>query len=400
MKARWRIIVAASVALAAAGSPALAQDAAPAETAPTQNELIGPPQLRDFTLNGTVTREAEQPAQERATPSRPALGQPARSSAPSQAERETRTAPPRDSSAEPRSEAVRSEASSAPVDLPAPTRAPESDNQRIASTAAADLASASAFAPVSSAAPVDGPGQGVPILPWLIAALALAGTAAWYFFLRRPRESYAGAGRVHAFEAPHPVPLPERRPPPVKTPPPAATPRTEAAAGIVSTRLRPWIEIEFTPNRAVVDEQKAAVQFELSVFNSGSAPARDVLLEASLFNAGPMQDQQIQLFFDNPVAKGDRIPLIAPLQRVVVNTAVFLPRDQVRPIEMEGRQMFVPLIAFNALYSWSKGAGQSSCSYLIGKETKGEKLGPFRLDLGPRLFRNLAALEYERRLRK
>lgn len=158
--------------------------------------------------------------------------------------------------------------------------------------------------------------------------------------------------------------------------------------------------MEFKPGRAIVDEQKAAVQFELVVVNSGSVPARDVLLEASLFNAGPVQDQQIRLFFDNPVARGDRIPLIAPMQRVVVNTAVFLPRDQVRPIEFEGRSIFVPLIAFNALYSWGRGEGQSSCSFLIGTRTKSEKLGPFRLDLGPRIFRNLAAHEYELRLRK
>jgi len=113
-----------------------------------------------------------------------------------------------------------------------------------------------------------------------------------------------------------------------------------------------------------------------------------------------MQEQQIRLFFDNPVAKGDRIPLIAPMQRVVVNTAVFLPRDQIRPIEFEGRAMFVPLIAFNALYSWGRGEGQSSCSHLIGTQTKGDKLGAFRLDLGPRIFRNLAAREYALRLRK
>jgi len=62
--------------------------------------------------------------------------------------------------------------------------------------------------------------------------------------------------------------------------------------------------------------------------------------------------------------------------------------------------MFVPLIAFNALYAWARGEGQSSCSYLIGTQTKGEKLGAFRLDLGPRIFRHLAAREYELRLRK
>jgi hypothetical protein len=123
------------------------------------------------------------------------------------------------------------------------------------------------------------------------------------------------------------------------------------------------------------------------------------LLEASLFNAGPMQDQQIKLFFDNPVAKGDRIPMIPPMQRVNISTAVFLPREQVRPIEVEGRQLFVPMIAFNVLYGWTSGTGQTSTSYLIGKSTGGDKLAPFRVDLGPRVFRNLDAREHEVRLR-
>lgn len=177
-------------------------------------------------------------------------------------------------------------------------------------------------------------------------------------------------------------------------------PAPQPPPGIVSTRLRPWLEIEFKPQRAVVDDERAAVAFELSVFNSGNAPARDVLLEASLFNAGPMQDQQIRLFFDNPVGKGDRMPLIAPMQRITVNSAVFLLRDQVRPIEMEGRQFFVPMIAFNALYGWGRGSGQSSASYLVGKMAKdSDKLAPFRLDLGPRIFRNLDSREHELRLR-
>jgi hypothetical protein len=169
---------------------------------------------------------------------------------------------------------------------------------------------------------------------------------------------------------------------------------------VVSTRLRPWLEIEFRPDRAVVDDVRAAVAFEIFVSNSGNVPARDVLLEASLFNAGAMQDQQIQLFFDNPVAKGDPIAVIPPGQRIKVDTAVFMARNQVQPIEIEGRPLFVPMIAFNAVYRWGGGEGQTSSSYLVGKETQGDKLAPFRLDLGPRIFRGLGAREHQLKLRR
>ena len=239
------------------------------------------------------------------------------------------------------------------------------------------------------------------MLPWIIAALALAGAAGWFFIRRRPRESLAGAGDIDLFErAPSPVPEPQAKVPPAPEPAgPPAQPQP-IFTGVVSTRLRPWLEIEFKPDRGVVDDQKAAIAFEVSVYNSGNMPARDVLLEAALFNAGPAQDQQIQLFFDNPVAKGDRIPVIPPMERVSVNTAVFLAKDQVVPIEIEGRALFVPMVAFNALYSWGSTKGQTSTSYLVGKETNGEKLAPFRLDLGPRIFRGLAARQHEVGLRK
>lgn len=391
MKAHWRILVASSAVLLTVGSPVLAQET----TAPAQDELIGNPQLRDFSINGTVTRRAEAPApvEQRQAATRPTADQGSQTATarPPQPSRDSTAAAAR---AEPtaRGEPTRSATASAAIDLPPPTPAPRIQApQSNAANDTAALVPQATFVPAPADSGLESSGNGLSLFPWLIAALAFAGAAAWYFLRQRPRESFAGAGALHAFEAPSPAP-------PVRAPPPAAP--KPPSSGVVSTRLRPWLEIEFTPQRAVVDEQKAAIAFELSVFNSGSVPARDVLLEASLFNAGPMQDQQIRMFFENPVAKGDRIPVIPPLKSVRVDTAVFLPRDQVRPIEIEGRTLFVPLIAFNALYGWGSGKGQSSVSYLVGKTTSGEKLAPFRLDLGPRVFRGLAAREHELRLRK
>lgn len=389
MKALWRNIMALSAVLAAVGTPAFAQDAT--ETAaPVQDAQIGPPQLRDFSLDGTVTRRAEEPAA-------PAPQQPGRAEAqrPSQPSREPAAAASRPDPA-PRRDRARTEPSTASLDLPPPTRARPNTASAVTAVRDSDIGPTPAFAPSPAEPVLDVSQDSLPVLQWLLAAIALAGAAAWFFLRHRPRESYAGAGAL-AFQGPAPPAAP-----PVRTPPrpPAAPPPQPRSTGIVSTRLRPWLEIEFVPVRAVVDEQKAAIQFELSVFNSGSVPARDVLIEGCMFNAGPAQDQQIRTFFDNPVAQGERIPVIPPLQRAAVRTAVVLPREQVRAIEMEGRQLFVPLVAFNALYAWSRGEGQSSTSYLVGKDTNSEKLAPFRLDLGPRMFRHLGFREHALKLRK
>jgi hypothetical protein len=391
MTARLRIIVAALACLLAA-MPALAQDAAqqvPPPAPPPQGAIVGPPQLSNFSLNGTVTRAAPAPAP---VPKKSAAAPPKTTSstppptrtgpAPGTSEASRATAPkPARTAPEPQSEVAASKSSTAPLtDAPAPI--PES-------------------LPAVPAASPAAPAQRLPILPWIIAALAVAGAAVWFFFFRnRNRESYAGmSGFDLAPEAP-PRPAP---PPPVQPrvpPEPKASPPAAAPVGVVSTRLRPWLDIEFQPDRAVVDDNRAAVAFEISVLNSGTVVARDVLLEASLFNAGPVQDQQIQLFFDNPVGKGDRIPAIPPMKRIKVETAVFMARDQVRPIEIEGRPLFVPMIAFNALYRWGGSEGQTSASFLVGKGSKGEKLTPFRLDLGPRIFRGLDAREHELKVRK
>ena len=200
-----------------------------------------------------------------------------------------------------------------------------------------------------------------------------------------------GRDQVDAFAAPDPLPAPTPKPvtrPVSEAPPPAPS---LAPAGIVSTRLRPWIDIGFRPLRCVLEHERLKVEFELELFNSGSGPARAVLAEATLFNAGPAQDQQIGGFFSNPVGEGERIVMIPPLKRVALRTQVVAARDRMQAYELGGRQVFVPIIAFNALYGWTGGEGQTSASYLVGKDAKGEKLAPFRLDLGPHIFRDLGA---------
>ena len=131
------------------------------------------------------------------------------------------------------------------------------------------------------------------------------------------------------------------------------------------------------------------LQFDVVVTNSGSAPARDVLVEARMVCAHAGQDAEIGGFFQQPVGKGDRIAAIQPLGRTSLKSSVRLPLSQLHSFTVEGRTLFVPLVAFNILYS---GDAQTSASFLVGRGTDAdEKLAPFRLDLGPRIFRGLSA---------
>ena len=85
---------------------------------------------------------------------------------------------------------------------------------------------------------------------------------------------------------------------------------------------------------------------------------------------------------------------------MTIRTALVAPRANIQLFELAGQQVFVPLVAFNALYQWSGGRGQTSLSYLLGRETKGAKLGPLRLDLGPRAFTKLGTRTLPTGLRK
>ena len=169
---------------------------------------------------------------------------------------------------------------------------------------------------------------------------------------------------------------------------------------IVSKRLKPSLDIQFMPERLIFDGNQAAIEFAVMVFNSGNAPARELLVEAAMFNAGASQDQEIGAFFAHPVGRGERINEILPLNSLTLRSTVILPAAQMRVYEVEGRKLFVPLVGFNALYRWSGKDAQVSESFIVGVDTQGERMGPFRLDAGARQFRNLGARAHSVRLRK
>lgn len=240
------------------------------------------------------------------------------------------------------------------------------------------------------------PAHGLPVLPWLIAAFALAAGAAFLFWRNRSRLSVAGGPQIDLFSAePEAVPAPS---PPTPRPEPVPPRAAQAAPepkreglGIVATTLRPWLEVAMQPVRCIVTDDAITVEFELDLFNSGSAPARDVHVAAALVNAGETQEQALANFFAQRPGPGERIDVIQPLKRVTFTTQIVTSREQVQVLEMAGRHVFVPVLAFNANYGWAAKTGQTCVSYLLGRSGQGEKLAPFRLDLGPRVFRSVGA---------
>ena len=395
MRAFLRVCIAATaVSLALAPAQVGAQESA--APAPSSDDAVGPAQLRDFNLNGTVIRRAEpvpersEPAPERQRPStstaRPTESAPIRPQATRQtAEREPRPERQVPEAIEPR-QAPDTAGSAALNRSPSPADALFSQPPML--PGAAD--SSTSFAPAQAVA---GDDDGFSPLPWLIAVLLLGGAAAFYFRRQRSGLAFAGDAGVAELAPPEPQRLQPK-------PAPAPAPPFAAPVGLVSTRLRPELDLQFRPGSVAVEADRVTLEFEALVVNSGSGPARDVLVEAAMFNAGPEQDKEITAFFERPVGQGERVPMIGPLKSLGFRSAVNMPREHVRQFQAGERTVFVPLIAFNLLFRSSGGEGQRSVAYLIGRDTKGARLAPFRLDQGPRIFTGLAARELDLRLSK
>ena len=215
--------------------------------------------------------------------------------------------------------------------------------------------------------------------PWLLAlALALGGGGFWWW--RRQQEGageLAFAGTAPDVSAPAPVPQPA----PTQAPSPRAP---SLDGGIVARTLQPKLAFELRPLKFETDDkQSARLTFELVVANVGSAPARDIRIEAKMFNAGPEQDREIVSFFRSPGAMGAKLPPIGPQDRVPLRSRIGMTAADYQALTMGGRSLVIPMIAVNAVYRGSAGETQDSASWLVGALPSGgdaEKLRPFPLD--------------------
>ena len=75
-----------------------------------------------------------------------------------------------------------------------------------------------------------------------------------------------------------------------------------------------------------------------------------------------------------------------------------MPRDEMRAVVLEDKYLFIPVIAVNALYDWGEGrTGQTSKSYVVGRELEqpSEKMGAFRVDQGPRIWRTIGQRQHK-----
>ena len=357
MKIRMKNILAGALLLGAA-SGAIAQD----------GNTIGNPQLRDFRL----TPSGPQPAQPQpapppvvVAPPPPATSNQAQPAPQRQAERPAAT-PTR----QPPQPTVRPQAApqAAPQAPAAQQPAPE-----IQSPVAVEPAPP---APAETSNTPEATGAGFPWLYAIPAGAVLLLLLA--LLLRRRRRSALIAEAAVAPAAPAPAPAP-----PAPAPEPVA---------------RPWLELRLKAEKAAATLDETVVHFELEIENSGTSAARNLRIDVKMFNAGQEQDQEIGAFFRTAGRESTKLnlPGIAAGQVGAIRGEVVMPRDEMRAVVLENKYLFIPMIAVNALYDWGDGEmGQTSKSYVVGRELEqNEKMGAFRVDLGPRIWKTVGQRDH------
>lgn len=239
--------------------------------------------------------------------------------------------------------------------------------------------------PIEQAQPAETPAA-APTGLWIAAGVALLlAVLALFAWRRRAREEE----RVHVTPAPVAPTEPARAPAPAaRAPaPPTPAPRPDAsarhadprdlAAMAASSRPeagRPWLEFLMRPVRAGTDADEAVVEFELTVGNTGTVPARDVRISTWMFAAGDGASEMERSLIEPPAGAKRATATIAPGDGAQVETAIALPKEELR-----GKVL--PVIVADARYRLPDGSeGRTSASFAVGLPN-GEGLEPFAVDL-------------------
>jgi hypothetical protein len=354
------------------GSAVAAQDAVP-ET---------PPELRDFRLDEPNPQPDSSPPT-----TQPVVPPPVVRTVPEPAPERTVSAPPQTAPA-PRRETTRTapdeqtpeetEASSNPILSPQATNEPLLPPAQSSQTNEAD--------PVQPAQSEQVADQGGWIWPGMIGGIIVLALLAFLVWRRRQKNA-----PVVASEA---VSVPDKRvtPEPTRSPPPVAVARPSPPATLPQPPppILPDVSVQFVPEKATISFTSLTVKGQLQIANDGKALAHEMQLRAVLLSASNQQQQAIDSFFANPAqveptALGDA----RPGERLGLALELSVPLSEMQSFPLGEQRLLVPILIATLSYSDDKGvAHDARLACMIGREAKPPqpKMGPLRLDKGPRSF--------------
>lgn len=185
--------------------------------------------------------------------------------------------------------------------------------------------------------------------------------------------------------APAPAPAPRAAPPaPPKPEPQPAEPPAPVAGNA------PRLLLDFNTLGVDVTLVNAVARFHLAVTNMSDIPLSDIALHGAIVQARRGMPPTVDpLQGDRLLPEVQKLASIAPGGTGRYEGQIRLPLVEIEPIEMNGRMLFVPVV-----HIWIGYTGPDETryavtqSFVLGEESNppGPRVGPLRLDLGPRRF--------------
>jgi hypothetical protein len=152
---------------------------------------------------------------------------------------------------------------------------------------------------------------------------------------------------------------------------------------------RPRLSLTFVPEKATLSFTALTVKGQLRLINEGDALAENMQLRATLFSASADQDKTIAAFhsgaFGIPV---EQLGEAKPGERIGMDIEMSVPVAELQSYSVGDRRIFVPLVVADLEYGWDDGSDSARLACIVGREAQppASKMGPLRLDLGPRSF--------------
>jgi hypothetical protein len=133
----------------------------------------------------------------------------------------------------------------------------------------------------------------------------------------------------------------------------------------------------------------ATLAYRLVVSNRGATPLSDIAISGDMTSAHASRPTDELFALTGPeLPPLHAVPSLAPGESVTIGGEMRLPLAAVMPIRHGEAQLFVPLARFDGWASATGGGAVHTRSvFLVGQEgDAGDRLQPFRIDLGPRVW--------------
>lgn len=343
-----------------------------------------PPELRDFRLDQPQSQP--QPTTQPATQAEPP---PVVRTVPDTATQQP--TPVTRSAATPR----RAEVSEQSADAePAANEA--SVPEPIAEDATPSDASTDPAVPVASdviATPTPAPSDNnIGLFSAIAAGIAASGLLA-FLWARRRRQRKADDvdGPTETGTIAAPAPLADENVAALAPKPSTPTPRPKSTPAPTLAAAPSDVTIAFYPEKATVSFTTLTVQGQFQISNAGQDAIRDMQLRAVLLSASNQQQSAVETFFAKP-GQIPKNPLgdAKPGERLGLSLELSVPLNEMQTFPLGEQQLLVPIIVASLSYSDDQGhhAGEARLANMIGREAQPPqpKMGPLRLDKGPRSF--------------